>query len=1120
LTRSLALLIVLSSIVATTLIVAGSPGSRAGSAQGPLSVVISEVAWFGTACSAYDEWIELYSNDASPIDLAGWRLRAADGSPDIPLQGTIPAHGFFLLERQDDNTISDVLADLIYSGALHNDGETLQLLNASAVVVDTANGGGGAWPGGSSDLDRSMERLDPSMPDSQANWGTNDGIRRNGLDCNFQPINGTPKAANSIWVLPGADLRLDKRGPERVLPGARITYTIALSNAGSEPAHTVRLTDALPAQIAFLTHTAPYTFHQPTSGTLVWELGAVPTTTSGSPITFTLTAQVAPAASGVLANVITATSTSHPEGSSDTALTIVGAGPGPSPVLIDALYYNGYAYGDDDEAFRLLNVSTQAVDIGGWRVTDRVDGTGGVLFPPGTTLDPKQGIWCTRSAAAFEEQFGFKADFAASGADPEVGDLDGSWPLLLNSGEQCLLHDALGTPVDALVYAAGDTAAPGWQGPAVEPWSPNSYFGAEGQILYRKRDQITGLPLADTGTAADWAQDPADQVYGRKARYPGWDFDQFFWTNRVTETAVLTVAVGPDHLLETLLAQIEGAQRSIWIEGYTLESAALTHALTERLEAGVAITVLLEGGPAGGIDPAQRWACGQIHAAGGQIYFMSAGTTPTRYRFQHAKVILVDERRVLIGSENLNPTSMPVDDKQDGTAGRRGVYLITNAPGVVSHVQALLQADIDPAHHGDLVTCQEAPVLCIGSPPFTEPNWTSYTVAFSEPLTLQGTFAFEIVQSPENSLRTVDGLLGLLARAGEGDTILVEQLYEHLYWGSADGAPLGGDPETDPNLRLEAYVDAARRGATVRILLNGFTFADYHNENVDTVEHLRSVATREGLDLQARLGNPTHLGLHNKMVLARIDGQGTVHVGSINGSEVSAKVNRELALQVQSGEAFDYLRQVFDHDWRLSPLVAYLPLVTRNHATPPRAETLLLGELYYAVSKEDEWVEIVNPTFSTVNLSAYRLGDAEQPDVYEGMYHFPPGAVLGPGQVLVVAASASAFQQNYGRPADYEFYATDSGVPNLIPVASWGTGGWELRNDGDEVLLMDGQNRLLDLVVYGDDSYPGHISHPGVSLTAHSLERYPYYLDTDDCSVDWRDWPFPNPGQLPGPGSR
>ena len=44
----------------------------------------------------------------------------------------------------------------------------------------------------------SMERLDPTAPDDDANWGTNDGVTRNGLDAEGNPINGTPGAANSV----------------------------------------------------------------------------------------------------------------------------------------------------------------------------------------------------------------------------------------------------------------------------------------------------------------------------------------------------------------------------------------------------------------------------------------------------------------------------------------------------------------------------------------------------------------------------------------------------------------------------------------------------------------------------------------------------------------------------------------------------------------------------------------------------------------------------------------------------------------------------------------------------------------------------------------------------------
>jgi hypothetical protein len=58
------------------------------------------------------------------------------------------------------------------------------------------------------------------------------------------------------------------------------------------------------------------------------------------------------------------------------------------------------------------------------------------------------------------------------------------------------------------------------------------------------------------------------------------------------------------------------------------------------------------------------------------------------------------------------------------------------------------------------------------------------------------------------------------------------------------------------------------------------------------------LARGEGLDLRARPGNPTDLGIHNKMILARTGGRGYVHGGSFNGSEVSSKVNRKIAPQV------------------------------------------------------------------------------------------------------------------------------------------------------------------------------------------------------------------------------
>ncbi|MFB6272541.1 MAG: Ig-like domain-containing protein [Salinibacter sp.] len=181
----------------------------AADAASAREVVINELAWMGTAASSYDEWIELHNPTDSAIDLAGWTLGSDDGSPDIELTGTIPSGGYYVLERTDDEAVSDVAADQIYTGTLSNSGEALTLRDGSDNVIDRANRDSGNWPGGvnpSDDPDGwgTMERVDPSAPDDADNWATNDGTARNGLDAVGDPIHGTPGEANSVAELNAA----------------------------------------------------------------------------------------------------------------------------------------------------------------------------------------------------------------------------------------------------------------------------------------------------------------------------------------------------------------------------------------------------------------------------------------------------------------------------------------------------------------------------------------------------------------------------------------------------------------------------------------------------------------------------------------------------------------------------------------------------------------------------------------------------------------------------------------------------------------------------------------------------------------------------------------------------
>ena len=78
-----------------------------------------------------------YFNKANyDIDLTDWTIVAADGTPAIDLTATIPAGGYFLLERTNDQTISNIARDQIYTGALVNGGENLSLKDSNGDIID------------------------------------------------------------------------------------------------------------------------------------------------------------------------------------------------------------------------------------------------------------------------------------------------------------------------------------------------------------------------------------------------------------------------------------------------------------------------------------------------------------------------------------------------------------------------------------------------------------------------------------------------------------------------------------------------------------------------------------------------------------------------------------------------------------------------------------------------------------------------------------------------------------------------------------------------------------------------------------------------------------------------
>ena len=987
---------------------------RAGRGKNPqrttvaLEVVINEVAWGGTAASANHEWIELKNTTTATIDLTGWRLIGSGGAtpPNITLSGTIPISGYFLLERATDLAVSDIAADQIYTvGTLLNTSGILTLTDSISDVIDTANGNGGSWPGGSgAPTYRTMERIDPLTIDTDANWASNDGVTHNGLDANGNPLNGTPKQQNSVYAPP------------------------------------------LPPP---------------------------------PPLT--------------------------PPGS----------------ILISAVHFDARGGGQGDEGFRLTNVSTQAITLSNWSAV-KSPGSGEINLP--FTLQPDQSIWIAKTAITFTQQFGFKPDYKyTADADATVPTLTvKSLPTFGSSGK-LVLREGVTNTIDAVIWGTTNLTDTQWTTPTVQRYSNNS-IAASGQFIYRKLDEATGKVVSDTNTALDWANDRTDPVSGRKTQYPGWDLEKFWQTAKVTQTATLTVAIAPDNAFRVISDVLGSARHSIVMEMHTFDNLGLLEVVTRAIGRGVAVTILLEGGPVGGIDDQELWVCQQIENAGGQCWFIRSDTSGgntihARYSYLHAKMIVVDDRVVAIGSENLSPRSLTYDNPTDGTIGHRGVYLVTDASGVVSRSLEIWQADFDPINHRDLLRWSPNLTGTFGPPAIGyAPNYSievsGYRIRYPQPLVVTGQFPFELLTAPESALRASDALLGWINRSGAGDTIEVEQLDEPPHWGDSISNPIA-----DPNIRLEALIAAAHRGATVRLLLD--RYFDDSASPTSNAATLQYIASLHLTNFEVQLGDPAFYGVHNKMFLFNVGGRKVVHAGSLNGTETSNKANREVALQVESSAAYDYLHAMFNYDWAFQRR-ALLPIIFDNFIAPPHH--LLISKVFYLGSTSmvtgSEWVQLYNPTPITVSLTGYKLGDQALPGptgfTVDGMWLFPFGSSLAPGQVLNIATTGRGFFNKYNTPPQFAFFSSDVPVPLMSPYLQYTPNiSFSLTNTGDEVLLLGPADQLVDGVAWkpplvGVDTLPGNVSCVAIDPNLYlyptpspSIARSPLWKDTDNCPNDF-----------------
>jgi len=533
----------------------------------------------------------------------------------------------------------------------------------------------------------------------------------------------------------------------------------------------------------------------------------------------------------------------------------------------DALLVRVYANtARDDEFVEIGNPRPESTNVSGWALTDR-EGT--ATFPLDSILPAGGRLLVTRNATSYAEDTLEAADFSMWPGDARQ--MEGDALRLADAGDEVLLIDPSGAVVDAYAWGDSSYVGAGWIGRAAERMG-------RGEVAVRGRDLAGGW--IDRDAAEDW-----EGIRHHRLGQSMFDIGPF--ELRGATTAVLSPDAGDLPLLRFL----GSAGSTIEVGVYTFQSERIASVLAAAAGRGVRVRVLLDGSPVGGVEEDEHRVVGGLLAAGIDVRWLVGSTDVVkRYRYLHAKYALVDRRAAWIGSENFGTAGFSPDHE-----GNRGWSVIVDDADLTGILRNVFETDFDP-RRPDSIAARE-PVLLPLPPAASVVPWSSGSP--SRPRSAR------IVLTPDTTLDP-EGILGLFASAK--DRLSIDAFYLDEMWGDT------------PSPFLEAALAAARRGVSVRILLDG-SWASVEADsgtNDDVLERINRRATDERLPLEVRLLEPRGSieRLHNKGAV--VDGR-AVLVSSMNWALGSATENREVGLIVDDSDLARTFETSFDADWEGRP---------------------------------------------------------------------------------------------------------------------------------------------------------------------------------------------------------
>ena len=317
----------------------------------------------------------------------------------------------------------------------------------------------------------------------------------------------------------------------------------------------------------------------------------------------------------------------------------------------------------------------------------------------------------------------------------------------------------------------------------------------------------------------------------------------------------------------------ERSDERILLAGYTFSDPALTDTLIRAHRRNVSVSVLVEGGPVGGVAEPQVEQLDRLRNAGVTVTVL--GTEHARYRYQHAKYAVVDDR-VLVTSENWKPGST-------GGNGSRGWAAAIHDPAVAANLSRIFDADTGFVDTTAWETARPS------DPVPGQGDNGSYPTRFAPINTTAESVT--VLAAPDNAAA---GVTDMLRSASE--SIRIQQI------------------SVEPSGQLlNETIAAAERGVDVRILLSGAWYVESENRALATT--LRTRADQEDLPIEVRLAEPRsrYDHVHTKGLI--VDGESTL-VGSLNWNSNALHENREIAVRIDDETTAAGFERVFRADWR------------------------------------------------------------------------------------------------------------------------------------------------------------------------------------------------------------